>query len=190
MTIDSMPAKARLISIVIGTAAFLAFGISAGAAKAEATFLDNAKPSIWVSPDGCEYYAVYNGLQGFMTPRFEKNGSVVCTHPTPCLVASNDQFFATGSARINAEGRRRLVNFFRTNGSASYVIDGNTDNVGGYRYNIRLSQGRAEAVAAIARSMGADVTNVQGFGYTRPVASNATAAGRARNRRVDVMCSN
>lgn len=189
MTIDARPVKAGLTYLAIGAAAFLAIGVSTGAAHAEATYLDNAKPSIWVSPDGCEYYTLYNGLQGFMTPKYLKNGSVACARPTPCLVASSDQLFASGSSVVRAKGRRQLVNFFRTNGSASYVIEGNTDNIGGYAYNMRLSLHRAEAVAAIARSAGARVEKVQGFGYTRPQATNATAAGRAQNRRVDVMCN-
>lgn len=188
MTIDTRQVRSGLTSIAIGAAAFLAVTGLAGSAKA-ANYLDNAKPSIWVDPDGCHHYAIYNGWQGFMTPMFRPDGTVVCNQPTPCLVASTDQLFATGSYSIAADNRRRLEDFFRTNGSTSFAIDGHTDNVGGYGYNMQLSQNRAEAVAAIARSVGSNLTNVQGFGYTQPRASNDTASGRAQNRRVEVMCN-
>lgn len=188
MTIDTRQVRSGLTSIAIGAAAFLAASGLAGSAKA-ANFLDNAKPSIWVDPDGCEHYALSNGLQGDMTPAFRPDGTVVCNHPTPCLTASTDELFATGSYAIAADNRRRLEDFFRSNGATSFAVNGHTDNVGGYDYNMQLSQNRAEAVAAIARSVGANVTGVQGFGYNQPRASNATASGRAQNRRVEVMCN-
>ncbi len=192
MTIDTRPVRTGLTSIAIGAAAFLAVAGLAQSAKADATYLDNAKPSVWTDPDGCQHYAIYNGWQGFMTPMFKSDGTVACSRPaaaTPCLVASTDQLFATGSATVGTDGRRRLEDFFRTNGASSFAIAGHTDNVGGYDYNMQLSDQRANAVAAIAQAVGAKVSSVQGYGYTEPRASNATAAGRAQNRRVEVMCN-
>ena len=190
MTSTRRPAFSGLTKIAIGAGAFVALAISASAAMAQATYLDNAKPSIWTDPDGCQHYAIYNGLQGFMAPDMRPDGTLVCPNvqPKPCLIASTDQLFRSGSYAIGPEGRRRLKDFFRQNGSSSYTINGNTDNVGGYAYNIRLSVHRAEAVASIARSVGANVASVHGYGYTKPRATNATAAGRAENRRVEVMC--
>jgi flagellar motor protein MotB len=43
-------------------------------------------------------------------------------------------------------------------------------------------------VAAVARSVGAVVDSVTGYGESQPVASNATADGMAKNRRVEVLC--
>jgi flagellar motor protein MotB len=51
-----------------------------------------------------------------------------------------------------------------------------------------LSQRRARAVAQVAQQAGARVYSVRGFGESRPVASNATAAGMAQNRRVEILC--
>lgn len=192
MTITKRPLLAGLTTIAIGAAAFVALAVSAGAAKAEATYLNGAKPTVWTDPDGCHHYALYNGFQGFMAPAINPDGSLDCAgaQAQPCLIASTDHLFRTGSYTIGYEGRRRLEDFFRQNGASSYAINGHTDNVGGYDYNIRLSIQRADAVAAIARSVGANVTSVQGFGYTQPRASNATVEGRAQNRRVEVMCRN
>lgn len=189
MTHADRPARAGIPTLAIGAAALLAGLALSDAVRADASYLDGAHPSIWVDPDGCQHYALFNGWQGFMTPMFRADGTVVCAHPTPCLVASTDQLFATGSYAIAADNRRRLQDFFRGAGASSYAIAGHTDNVGGYDYNIRLSENRASAVAAIAQSVGAEVASEQGYGYAQPRASNDTASGRALNRRVEVMCN-
>lgn len=66
-------------------------------------------------------------------------------------------------------------------------VEGHTDNVGGRAYNQDLSARRARAVARAleARGVAPDRLTSQGFGFDRPVASNATALGRAKNRRVE-----
>lgn len=67
-------------------------------------------------------------------------------------------------------------------------VDGYTDSTGGAAYNQALSQRRAQSVASylVRRGIEQQRTLVQGFGETQPVASNATAEGRARNRRVEL----
>lgn len=71
----------------------------------------------------------------------------------------------------------------------TYVdILGHTDSTGPEDYNMRLSEQRAEAVAAYLRNR--DVAEarlvVRGLGETMPIASNDTAEGRALNRRVEI----
>ena len=58
----------------------------------------------------------------------------------------------------------------------------------GVTTNQILSQKRAESVMAflISKGLSADLVTAQGFGEASPVASNATAKGRARNRRVEL----
>jgi outer membrane protein OmpA-like peptidoglycan-associated protein len=66
-------------------------------------------------------------------------------------------------------------------------IEGHTDNRGGRQYNLKLSRARAKSLVQYMISRGVDASRLaaEGFGLERPVATNATAAGRAKNRRVD-----
>ena len=68
-------------------------------------------------------------------------------------------------------------------------VNGYTDSTGIPVYNIDLSQRRAKAVAAYLESQGVSAKNltVNGYGATDFVASNDTAAGREKNRRVDIV---
>ncbi|MEV4780823.1 OmpA family protein [Burkholderia sp. LMU1-1-1.1] len=68
------------------------------------------------------------------------------------------------------------------------VTVGHTDSVGSNEYNQKLSLRRAEAVKAYLVGTGMDATRVytEGKGETQPLADNATAEGRAKNRRVTV----
>jgi OmpA-OmpF porin, OOP family len=67
------------------------------------------------------------------------------------------------------------------------TIEGHTDNRGGRRYNIDLSARRARAVLEYLVKKGVDRKRLRakGFGFDRPIATNDTALGRAKNRRVD-----
>lgn len=66
------------------------------------------------------------------------------------------------------------------------VIGGHTDSDGGERYNLNLSQRRADAVRKYMTDKGVstDLLTAKGFGEAAPVASNNTAAGKAENRRI------
>jgi outer membrane protein OmpA-like peptidoglycan-associated protein len=66
-------------------------------------------------------------------------------------------------------------------------IEGHTDNVGGAAFNLGLSRRRAASVRRylVRAGIAAKRLTSQGYGLTRPVADNGTAAGRFRNRRVD-----
>ncbi len=70
-------------------------------------------------------------------------------------------------------------------------VEGYTDSVGGDEYNQKLSENRANAVHDFLVSNGVPAANVtaQGYGKADPVADNSTAAGRAQNRRVNLVVS-
>jgi OOP family OmpA-OmpF porin len=69
----------------------------------------------------------------------------------------------------------------------SLKLAGHTDNVGSADRNMRLSKDRAESVKAYLVSRGANPSRIEatGYGMTQPIASNKTAAGRQKNRRVE-----
>jgi OOP family OmpA-OmpF porin len=76
----------------------------------------------------------------------------------------------------------------KDNPNVKVDVNGYCDAIGTVSYNLKLSQRRAEAVATYLEDQGvaADRLIPQGFGKTGFVASNATAEGRAQNRRVEL----
>jgi outer membrane protein OmpA-like peptidoglycan-associated protein len=75
---------------------------------------------------------------------------------------------------------------------AAVTVEGHTDDVGADGYNAKLSQARAESVRAFLLSrpeLRGRTIEATGLGATRPVASNATEAGRQQNRRVEIVVS-
>jgi outer membrane protein OmpA-like peptidoglycan-associated protein len=68
------------------------------------------------------------------------------------------------------------------------LVEGHTDATNTDAYNLGLSERRARAVVAALVKRGIDGARLQakGFGKSRPVADNATAQGRALNRRVEI----
>ena len=102
--------------------------------------------------------------------------------------AFENVLFATGSAellRVSITELRRLSDVLKERADLDVTIAGHTDNVGGEAANEDLSRRRAESVKAflVKEGIAADRIATVGYGETRPVADNATAEGRARNRR-------
>ena len=144
---------------------------------------------VWVDDDGCMHWWSDGGLEGYMVPRRDPaTGKPVCLKRNTCLTENTDQLFATDSAKLKPGARDRLAKFFRNGGAFGYAIYGHTDSRASDAYNLDLSQRRAKAVADVARSVGASVEREIGYGEREPIASNKTAAGMAKNRRVEVVC--
>ncbi|TDQ39283.1 adhesin transport system outer membrane protein [Tepidicella xavieri] len=112
--------------------------------------------------------------------------------PAPEKVTfSSDALFDFDSAVLKPEGRRsldELITRIKAIDLEVVIAVGHTDGIGSDAYNQRLSLRRAEAVKAYMVNQGvpADRVRTEGRGKAEPVASNATAEGRARNRRVEV----
>jgi len=147
-------------------------------------------PGIWVDPDGCEHWVMDDGFEGYMTPHVTRQGIPVCRRGNVCGVMESDQFFATDSHHISTAGQRRLQEFFQKTGATSYIITGHTDSRASDSYNMKLSYRRANSVARVAQSVGARIADVRGYGERMPKATNNTAAGMQKNRRVEIICIN
>lgn len=99
-------------------------------------------------------------------------------------------FFETGKATLKDESFQQLntvVEFMNDNPSLKLEISGHTDNVGALNYNIKLSDSRAKSVVQYLVSQGINASRLtaKGYGPNQPVDSNKTAAGKAKNRRVE-----
>ncbi|MEJ2686276.1 MAG: OmpA family protein [Gammaproteobacteria bacterium] len=124
-----------------------------------------------------------------------KQVEVVASASKVNLVVKDDVLFAPGSARLRATGRTVLSHIAALLGRDHYPVSvrGYTDNTpihtARFPSNWELSTTRATVVTRflIARGIASDRLSAVGYGATRPRASNATAAGRARNRRVSLV---
>lgn len=173
-----------------GGVAALALGLAAlGAPVMAQPVVSNEQyvPTIWIDPDGCEHWTMDDGAEGYMDIRLTRDGRPVC-HRDVCGVLPTDQLFDTDRHAVTASGRAQLENFFRTAQARSFIISGHTDSRASDEYNMGLSQRRANAVAAVAQTVGASVLAVQWYGERYPRANNDSAAGMAQNRRVEIIC--
>jgi OOP family OmpA-OmpF porin len=83
---------------------------------------------------------------------------------------------------------KQAADILKVNPQMSVVIAGHTDSVGTKKYNIGLGRRRAQAVRKlfIRYGISAKRLKIKSYGESRPIASNKTSAGRARNRRVEI----
>ncbi|MDR0780479.1 MAG: OmpA family protein [Pseudomonadales bacterium] len=101
--------------------------------------------------------------------------------------------FDTNQSAIKPESRPALdeiAKFLEANPNQKIYVIGHTDNVGGFDSNMQLSQARAAAVVAeLGKTYGIAANRMKGAGagLMAPVASNADEAGRAKNRRVELL---
>lgn len=102
--------------------------------------------------------------------------------------------FATKSAELTPEAAHTLDELGKALTSDDlkeycFVVEGHTDSVGSDDYNLRLSQRRAESVVRYLQEhfkIDPDRLQAVGYGKRKPIADNATEAGRQKNRRVQI----
>jgi outer membrane protein OmpA-like peptidoglycan-associated protein len=107
-------------------------------------------------------------------------------------VVFNSVFFDSDSHELKKESfpaLDSLADFLQAFPEYSIEIRGHTDNSGQAEKNLRLSEERARSVGLylVSRGVAKERVSWKGFGDTVPVADNATAEGRAKNRRVEYM---
>jgi outer membrane protein OmpA-like peptidoglycan-associated protein len=100
--------------------------------------------------------------------------------------------FDFDKATLTPAGKGKVADAARTlkdNPSVHVEVGGHTDSIGSDGYNQRLSERRARTVAdELTRDgISASRLSVRGYGERKPVADNSTEAGRARNRRVEIV---
>src|ERR1700722_14712101 len=110
------------------------------------------------------------------------------------IVNMSDVLFDTAKYTLKPEAREKLAKvsgILLAYPNLKVQVEGYTDNVGGDQYNLTLSQQRGDAVRAYLVSQGVSPDNITatGYGMSNPVADNATSAGRAQNRRVNLVVS-
>jgi outer membrane protein OmpA-like peptidoglycan-associated protein len=122
------------------------------------------------------------------------NSNISVTNTGEYLIVNmpQDLLFATDSAAVRSDLRSDLnavaASLLRYPNSTIQVV-GHTDNTGTAAYNQDLSQRRAVSVASILRESGVPGGRIAavGRGEDQPIASNLTPAGRAQNRRVEII---
>jgi OOP family OmpA-OmpF porin len=113
--------------------------------------------------------------------------------PPERLCMSLQMEFDTGKADIKPSYRDEIAKvgeYMKKYTTTTAVIEGHTDDVGGYEYNMKLSRERAENVVNyLVVNFGIDRSRLtaKGYGYTRRLAYNTTAEGRQKNRRIDAV---
>jgi len=110
------------------------------------------------------------------------------------IVNLSDVLFDTASATLKPGAREKLARvagILSAHPDLHIEIEGHTDNVGKDDYNQGLSERRAASVQAylLQQKISPSAVETEGFGESRPVATNDTAAGRQQNRRVELVVS-
>ncbi len=131
------------------------------------------------------YQKLYVSLSEILDTKRETRGFIVNL---------GDVLFDTGRATLKPAAREKLSKLagilLAYPGTLLLEIEGHTDSVGSDQLNNKLSQDRAEAVSSYLTQAGVKqekIKAVQGFGKSKPIATNDTAAGRQQNRRVEVV---
>lgn len=108
----------------------------------------------------------------------------------PDVLFDFDRATLTPAARATVREIADVVKNAATDRTVS--VEGHTDSVGTFGYNTQLSEERARSVASelVANGVARRRLSTHGFGENRPIADNSTAAGRSKNRRVEVIVEN
>jgi outer membrane protein OmpA-like peptidoglycan-associated protein len=152
---------------------------------------DNDRDGIADATDKCPLVAeTINGVAD--TDGCPDKGESKVSVTATAVVIKGVVRFKTGSANLEAASLPLLLQVaatLRAASSLSVEIQGHTDDVGNAAANIRLSKRRAETIRAVLIKNGVAPARLlaNGYGPTRPVASNKTAAGREQNRRVEFL---
>lgn len=123
----------------------------------------------------------------------EHNGCVLSKAEKEIIrKASANIYFESGSAKIKEESfesLQTLAGLLNKHPEIKTTVEGHTDSSGDSAFNLQLSKDRAAAVRDYLVKHGESLDNIasEGYGSSKPVASNDTKEGRAKNRRVEIV---
>jgi chemotaxis protein MotB len=175
-------ASALQNSTAHGSSSSAAAAAQSAAAQRQAAEFQHIKEEL-------ERYAAQHGFAKSVTATIEARGLVI-------RVLTDDLLFASGQATLEAKANgllSEIADLLNVDQTHPISVEGNTDNVpihsALYPSNWELSTARASTVVRflIAHGVGATRLTASGNAEQRPYDSNATAAGRARNRRVEIV---
>jgi chemotaxis protein MotB len=180
ITNPEAPTHASASSAASATAQSAATNVSA--ARAEQSNFEHLKHEL-------DAYAAKHGFGQNVHTTIEQRGLVI-------RVLTDSLLFASGSATLDAQGDPLLsevADLVNVDHTHPLAVEGNTDDVpvhgGIFPSNWELSTARASTVVRYLIGKGVDPQRLTAIGYAslRPIASNSTAAGRALNRRVEIV---
>jgi outer membrane protein OmpA-like peptidoglycan-associated protein/ankyrin repeat protein len=136
----------------------------------------------------------WSGQRGGNPPecKVTKGGTIAAKLAATGKVEIYGIYFDSDSAVPRPESSKTLneiLSVLTSQPALKLTVAGHTDSTNTDEYNLRLSQQRAEAVVLwlVAHSIAAVRLTAKGFGKSQPIADNGTAAGRALNRRVELI---
>lgn len=176
----------------IGAGAGAAVGGIAGAVIANNTGGKSGQGAIYGALAGA---ALGGGIGNYLDKQAKELAAIADVSRTAdggiVVTLKNEILFDTNSAVLSAEAGNTLLDLnkvLKKYPSNIIVVEGYTDSTGKADYNKKLSEQRAKAVYDFILNNGLKTSSISyvGYGIANPVADNSTAAGRAKNRRVQL----
>jgi len=156
-----------------------------------------------VDKDGCPKDSDGDGVPDYFdkcpnTPLGTKVDANGCPPPVKATMTRQGSYyfgniyFDFNKTAIKPDSRpvlQNVIEYLDKNPEVRMEIQGHADIIGMQGYNLKLSEARADAVRKylVSKGIAAERLTTKGFGVTKPVASNKTKAGRAKNRRIEFM---
>jgi outer membrane protein OmpA-like peptidoglycan-associated protein len=124
-------------------------------------------------------------LAKFASVKQETRGMVITLSGSVLFTSGKSELLPAAQMKLN-EVAKALT---EQDPESTMVVEGHTDSQGAAEFNQKLSRDRAQSVRdyLVSRGIAADRITAEGFGPTRTVGDNATAEGRANNRRVEIV---
>lgn len=124
-------------------------------------------------------------LAKFASVKQETRGMVITLSGSVLFTSGKSDLLPAAQLKLN-EVAKALT---EQDPESKMVVEGHTDSQGAAEFNQTLSQARAQAVRdyLVSRGIASDRITAEGFGPTRTIGDNATAEGRANNRRVEIV---